>query len=295
MLAYNQEQYIAQAIEGVLAQQTSFRLELVIGEDHSADATRELCKSYAAKSPDKIKLLLNENNLGLGKNYIKTYGECTGKYIAICDGDDYWTDPLKLQKQVDFLESHPEFKIVFTNNRNIYPSGIDDVRDLSGLPGEGCFEDLVFQNYIASVTAMFRNRPLPESMKSWMRELPYGDWPTYLWILKEGGKIGVIDEVTAVYRKDFGTSTALRKSRSRIGEINLDILEKLKNEPEFSGKSDILQQAILKYKTGLMASYIKEFKFFKSLKLFVYLFPRVNLIHLIKIYIYSIKRSLSNA
>ncbi|MEE2771243.1 MAG: glycosyltransferase, partial [Bacteroidota bacterium] len=233
MLAYNQEKYIAQAIDGVLMQRTDFPVELVIGEDHSTDVTRGICKSYAAKHPVKIKLLLNENNLGLGKNYVRTYSECTGKYIAICDGDDYWIDPLKLQKQVDFLESQPDFEIVFTNNCNIYPSGINNVRDLSGLPGEGCFEDLIFQNYIASVTAMFRNRPLSESMKSWMRELPYGDWPTYLWILKDGGKIGRIDEVTAVYRKDFGTSTALRKSRSRIGEINLYILEKLKNESEF--------------------------------------------------------------
>ncbi len=121
MLAYNQEQYIGSAIEGVLMQKTNFRTELVIGEDRSTDRTRAICQEYAAQNSEKIKLLLSESNLGLGANYVKTYAECSGKYVAICDGDDYWTDPLKLQKQVDFLEHNKDFSLVYTlknNSRN---------------------------------------------------------------------------------------------------------------------------------------------------------------------------------
>src|SRR5690606_17343154 len=89
MLTYQQKEYIAQAIEGVLMQKTSFKYELVIGEDFSTDGTREICAKYASENPSKIKLLLNERNLGIGENYVRTYKECQGKYVAICDGDDY--------------------------------------------------------------------------------------------------------------------------------------------------------------------------------------------------------------
>lgn len=294
MLTYNQRHFIAQAIEGVLMQETKFPVILVIGEDCSTDGTREICIDYKKKYPDRIKLLLNNKNVGLGANYIKTLDACDHKYIAICDGDDYWTDPSKLQKQVDFLEKNSNFNIVYTNNLNIYPSGRKEVRDLSGFPKEGFFEDLVFQNYIASVTVMFKNMPLSDSMKRWMKKLPYGDWPTYLWILKNGGKIGLIDEVTAVYRKDFGISTGLRKKRTRIGEINLYILEKLKEEPGFSEKAKIIRRANLKYKTGLIASYNREKKYLAANILFLRCLIKTTPIKLIRLYFYSLKQSFYN-
>lgn len=117
MPTYNHAPYIAQAIEGASMQKTDFHFEILIGEDDSSDNTREICKEYAAKYPDKIRLFLNDR-----KNVIYIGGQPTGrwnfhnlltnskgKYIAICDGDDYWTNPLKLQKQVDFLEANRDF------------------------------------------------------------------------------------------------------------------------------------------------------------------------------------------
>ncbi len=294
MLAYNQEKYIAQAIEGVLNQETSFPLELVIGEDHSIDSTRDICKSYADKYPNKIKLHLNESNLGLGANYIKTYRQCTGKYVAICDGDDYWTDPLKLQKQVDFMESHQDFGIIFTNNHNIYPDGKKEIRPIINIPYESSFEQLVFSNYITSVTALFRNKPLSKGMKDLIRKLPYGDWPTYLWVTRDGDKIYFLNEVTAVYRKDFGTSTVLRRKRSRIGEINLYILEQLKNESGFSEQRGLIQESIFTYKMGLISSYNKEGKFYRSFKYLLKMFLRTRRLRVLKTYLYSLKTSLSN-
>lgn len=295
MLTYNQKDFIAQAIDGVLMQETNFPVTLVIGEDYSTDGTREICMDYEKKFPDKIKLILNEKNLGLGANYVKTLCSCDEKYVAICDGDDYWTDPKKLQKQVDFLENNPGFDIVFTNNENLYPSGKIDIRDTNKIPAVSSFVDIVQGNYIASVTVIFRHQPLPESMKEWMKKLPYGDWPTYLWILKDGGKIGLIDEVTAVYRKDFGTSTILRKNRSRIGEINLFILKELKKEPKFSERTSTVEKAIIKYKTSLMASYNQERKFGMSFKLFCDLCLYTIPFKILRIYLYSLKRSFFHA
>ncbi|SDL41673.1 Glycosyl transferase family 2 [Salinimicrobium catena] len=292
MLTYNQEQYVAQAIEGVLMQQTDFTLQLVIGDDFSTDGTREICKLYERKYPSNIKLLLNENNLGIGANYVKTYEACTGKYVAICDGDDYWIDPLKLQKQVEFLEDNPEFKIVFTNNRNIYPSGKADVRDVSKLREISSFEDLLKGNYITSVTAMFQKIPLSKNMKGWMKDLPFGDWPTYLWILKEGGKIKFMDEITAVYRKDYGTSTALRKSKSKMGEVIIAILERIKEDTLFYNRREIVEQEIQKRTLGLMASYNKEKKFQDSFTLLQKAMKKSNSLGPFKSYLYSLKRSL---
>lgn len=108
-IAYNHEAFISQAIEGVLMQKTSFPIELIIGEDCSTDRTREICKTYKEKHPEIIKLMLPEKNLGMMPNFIATLQEGKGKYIAICEGDDYWTDQLKLQKQVDFMEANKDF------------------------------------------------------------------------------------------------------------------------------------------------------------------------------------------
>ena len=115
MMAYNHEKYISEAIEGVLMQNTNFDFDIVIGEDCSTDNTRQIILDYQRKYPGKFKLLLHKENIGAMANQQAVFSACTGKYIAICEGDDYWTDPYKLQKQVDFLEDNNGFVICFTN------------------------------------------------------------------------------------------------------------------------------------------------------------------------------------
>ncbi len=107
--AYNLEKYIAKAIESVLNQKVNFKLELVIGEDFSTDNTKVILLSYQEKYPDMIRVLLTEKNLGITPNCIRIHNVCKGKYIALLDGDDYWTDNNKLQKQIDFLENNVEY------------------------------------------------------------------------------------------------------------------------------------------------------------------------------------------
>ena len=109
MIAYNVEPYISEAIESVLIQKTDFPFELVIGEDCSTDNTRNIVLDYQQKYPDKIRVLIREKNLGLTPNSVDTQNHCKGKYIALLDGDDYWTDEHKLHKQIDFLDNHSEY------------------------------------------------------------------------------------------------------------------------------------------------------------------------------------------
>lgn len=112
-ITYNHEPYIRKCIEGVLMQQVNFPIEFIIAEDCSTDGTLTICKEYAEKYPDLIQLITSDNNVGAIANERRAMKAAKGKYIAFCEGDDYWTDPLKLQKQVDFLEDHPEYSVTF--------------------------------------------------------------------------------------------------------------------------------------------------------------------------------------
>lgn len=114
MITYNHEPYIRQAIEGAMMQNTDFEFELVIGEDCSKDKTREICFEYQKKYPDKIRVLWwHENVNKLGGNGRRTRAHCRGEFIAYCEGDDFWTDPRKLQKQVDVMRRNPNVGMCF--------------------------------------------------------------------------------------------------------------------------------------------------------------------------------------
>jgi len=115
MITYNHEPFIAQAIEGVLMQKTDFPIELIIGEDCSTDRTREIVVDYQKKHPDIIRVIISDKNVGMHKNGQRSEKVCRGKYIAYCEGDDYWIEPLKLQKQVDFLEANPDYGMVHSD------------------------------------------------------------------------------------------------------------------------------------------------------------------------------------
>ena len=127
MITYNHEKFIKKAIEGVLRQKTNFKIELVISNDNSTDQTHQEIISATRDIPSHIKLAYynQEENLGMVPNFTFSLESCKGKYIALCEGDDYWTDPLKLQKQIDFLEKNKDFVVcchnatVIDENENI--------------------------------------------------------------------------------------------------------------------------------------------------------------------------------
>jgi len=201
MITYNHEAYIAQAIESVMMQETNFGYELVIGEDYSTDRTREICMEYGKKYPNKIRLILNERNLGPKANFIRTWSMCNCQYIAILEGDDYWVAFGKLQKQVDFLDSHPEYLICFT--RTICFDE-DTKKGVYFLPPEKyqkealTIEELLQCNFIPNCSVMYR-KGLFKEFPNWYSSIEIGDWPIHL-MNAEHGKIGYLDEVMATYR-----------------------------------------------------------------------------------------------
>jgi len=115
MLAYNHEPHIANAIDGVIKQKTDFAYELIIGEDCSSDRTREIVFDYERRYPDVIRVITSNNNVGIKKNASRTLKACTGEYLAFCEGDDYWQRADKLQKQVDYIRSHPMCGLVYSD------------------------------------------------------------------------------------------------------------------------------------------------------------------------------------
>ena len=122
MVTYNHEKYIVDAIDSVINQKTNFKFKLFIGEDYSSDNTRNICIEYKIKYPEHIELHLNKNNIGSNANGINMYQVCFNsgsEYIALLEGDDYWTDPYKLQKQVDFLEENPDVAVTYHDSKKI--------------------------------------------------------------------------------------------------------------------------------------------------------------------------------
>lgn len=120
IVTYNQEQYIEDAIKGVLSQKTSFQFEIIIGDDCSSDNTHLICSEYKSRYPNCISYHRNIQNIGLLNNYTQTINRAKGKYIAICSGDDYWIDENKIQKQACFLETNKEFSMVCTSWKEYY-------------------------------------------------------------------------------------------------------------------------------------------------------------------------------
>lgn len=296
ILTYNQEKFISQTLDSILDQNTNFKFQLVIGEDCSTDNTRAICESYATKYGNKIKLLpALDSNIGLIKNYLRTIKECDGKYIAICDGDDYWIDEYKLQKQVDFLESNSDFSIVYTSIKLLYNNGniktwtsIVDKKDTN-------FEDLIFQNHIPSVSALFKNiQDAENEVPEWLLNYPFGDWPTYLWTIRNGGNIHFLSDVTAVYRIDAGISSEMRRVNSNILQINLNILNDIFKDDNFASRREIVFHAILKLKCSLTTSYNRERKYFKAFTQFLDNLKYRSLNYSdTKMYFYSIYKSLT--
>jgi len=115
MITYNHIGYIHDSIRGVLNQKTDFPFELVIGEDCSTDGTREAVFEYRKQYPHIIRVITSDKNVGMHENNKRTHEACTGKYIAFCEGDDFWHDPDKLRKQVDFMESNPGYGMVISD------------------------------------------------------------------------------------------------------------------------------------------------------------------------------------
>lgn len=200
MITYNHEKFIAEAIEGVVMQKTDFPFELVIGEDCSTDNTRAICIEYQKKYPDIIRLRLPETNQGMMLNWINNINSGRGKYIALCDGDDFWTDPYKLQKQVDFMEANPDFAMCSHKVHTLMCGHLDEniemERDVLTTT------DIIKKDW-GLLTASILFRKEAHKTPDWYYTVKNGDYALQL-IVSLSGKIKFLPDYMAVYRQHLG-------------------------------------------------------------------------------------------
>ena len=231
MITYGHELFINEAIEGVLNQQCEFQIELIIANDNSTDSTDEKVKKIIQEHPNanRIKYTKHQINIGMMPNFFWILKQAKGKFIAICDGDDYWIDQFKLQKQVDFLKNNEDFSFCF---HRVYHSinGKVNKNILAGpkaIPINSEFQliELIKEGgSFVPICSMFFKNNFENKFPTWFYDSPVGDLPLVLY-LSTRGKIGFIDDVMSVYRVksniDSWTNKLKNRKKRRIHYFNI--------------------------------------------------------------------------
>lgn len=209
-LSYNHEKYIAQTLDSFVMQKTDFPFEIIIADDASTDNTAMIIKEYAQKYPNLIKSILREKNIGAAENWLDALLQVSSQYLIYSDGDDYFTDPLKLQKQVDFLDANSECSICF-HPVKVTIEGAPDLDSFFPAPEARYnkeileLEDLLIANFIQTNSCVYRwafneNQKIRDVFPA---DIMPGDYFLHL-LHAKNGKIGFIDEVMAVYQRHPG-------------------------------------------------------------------------------------------
>lgn len=221
-LTYNHEKYVRDCFEGFLMQQTSFPFEVLVYDDASTDGTPSIIKEYSLKFPGVFKpTLYDENNYSKGLGYVGLYTgikSANGKYVAYCEGDDYWTDPLKLQKQVGFLEAHPNYEVCahetlirsdrFKHQDGVLFGELHKNLFVSNTKKHYTFGDALTGNIFHVSSLMYRNFPI--QLPEWLPQVSAGDMVLFM-LLAEKGDMYVMPDVMSVYRDHSGSLTSSNK------------------------------------------------------------------------------------
>lgn len=258
---YQHAPYIRECLEGILMQVTDFPYEILLGEDESTDGTREICIEYAQKYPDRIRLFLHhrKNNINIlgspsGRfNSMNNFYSSRGKYIAMCEGDDYWTDSNKLQYQFDYLESHVDYSL-HLHSVKYYQEGINNfISTQSFKPlhnNEYSIKDVIFQSgRFRPTCSMFFLKDKLFPLPQWYYESAVGDLPMCL-ILASRGKIYRSDQTMGVYRVQSSNSWSRKLTDSnKYFKQNyfavLQIFDRFNQWSDYKYRSDISRKKII--------------------------------------------------
>jgi glycosyltransferase involved in cell wall biosynthesis len=252
---YNHEQYIVKAIESVLQQKTSFEFEIIIGDDHSTDKTREKLNDLKAKFNSKITLIFAEKNEGVNNNARRIFENCSGKYIAMLEGDDYWCYDHKLQRQVDFLEQNNEYSGCFHDSSINIINGNGNISDPQFFSGYRYYSqlnkyssdfhswDIIERNIIPTASLVFRNKPIiPEFFKKFSDVKLSLTWAFQIFIIGDD-KFKYFNEVWSVYNDhQNGVSKAQPLNSFKIS--NIDILKRFSKEKYLKHKRNYIYKTI---------------------------------------------------
>jgi glycosyltransferase involved in cell wall biosynthesis len=205
MITYGHEKYIADAINGVLNQECNFEYELILSNDASPDNTHNIISELLSQHPKSkvVKYTLHNKNIGMMPNSLYALKLAKGKYIAFCEGDDFWTDNNKLQKQVEFLESHEDYvmsfhsvdvKLIDSNDNFFYPKPPKDILHL---------RDIIREHYIPTCSLIYRREIFQNGYPKWLLNSISGDIPLEI-LLSSKGKTKYFDTPMACYRRNLG-------------------------------------------------------------------------------------------
>ncbi len=266
MISYNHQLYIEKAIDSVLDQVADFQVEVIVCNDHSTDKTIERLEKYR----DRITIIQNEENLGPWRSLEKTFNRASGKYIALLEGDDYWTDAHKLQQQVDFLENHEKYAMCFTNYACVDENG----QELDQLGFEYHGKRIIHQEDIFNLVCpptrvvLFKSNLLPETFPDFHYDTVSGDAFIFSMVLKEQPAY-FIDQKMAVWRIRNSSLYSSVSDFERRANIIRDFRKFLKyytNEPQRSQlKKTIKKQHWLLLKQLISKPTLHKFRRSKSL------------------------------
>lgn len=263
LITYNHQPFIREAVEGVLMQKVDFPIEIIIADDYSTDGTREILLSYKEKYPTLIKLILQQKNIGAAQNWIDLLNAPKSKYIAYFEGDDYWTDPLKLQKQVDFLEKNENINLCFhqvnfvdVNNQHL---------EFRQYQFDGNFSQYInYETVLASwciTTCSIVFRKTFERVPSYFADYEVGDQPLCYFVNLDKS-FYYIDDVMASYRiTDSGYMGTVYKTKMK-SEMDFPFLDKIN---ELTNKK--YDRIIQKRERNAI---IRDLKFMKNSELYTF-------------------------
>lgn len=220
---YNQEKFIGACIDGIVMQNTNFAFKLVISDDCSTDNTKKILKEYEKKYPNIVKPIFRKKNLGPMDNFIETLNEIDTEYVAFCDGDDFWTDPNKLQKQVDFLDNNKDYTICFHLTKVFFE---DNSKEEEIVPlyvkDTTTFDDILKECYIPANSVVYRwNFRQKNSLKKiFPKNVVPGDYFIHL-LHARNGKIKLINEVMSNYRRHESGMWWLTSQPDTLDEFHL--------------------------------------------------------------------------
>lgn len=291
MLTYRHEKFLKQSVEAVLDQQTYFEFELILANDNSPDNTDQVVEEIKENHPKayRLKYYRNPQNLGVMKNSRKALEMVQGQYFATCESDDYWCDQLKLQRQVDFLDSHPDYSICFHNARIEYFEDFgnkeaDYLRDnlheddlLNAWKEERTFgiEDLIGEDeiwFMATASLMIRSSaffPFPD----WLEHSKSGDIPILI-LSARNGKIGYLPDVMAVYRKHAGGASLTDHKDDEVFLRNRIFMYRELNKATDFRFNQLFKRNIARYYFMLLSSRQYQGHFFRKWKV---IFSYINL------------------
>lgn len=262
-LSYNHEKFIEQAIESFLNQKVESSYSIVIADDCSTDGTIDILKQYANRYPDIVKPIFREKNIGVLNNYLDAFASVKSEYVAYCECDDYFTDQYKLQKQIDFLDAHPECSMCFHRAKFFFD---DNSKKTIVFPGKDMvnkpiftIDDLLKENFIPANSSVYRWRFNDENIHDiFPKDIMPADYYMHFLHAKKG-KIGFIDEVMTAYRRHkngiwFDEKSIFQKyGESRI-KFFLNVWENFANK----SKEFYEQQVLLN--TELLIDYLRDNK-----------------------------------